>query len=303
MNKKEFIKQSLDGNALTINNGDTLGINPDKWDERVREFEEANIVVSNLTSFFDMRNPSASLTVTIDATPTAAALTADTDDASVTAFSPRQVTFTVDEYTKAFQATQHEMKTTFFDVMERASRAIGYSMLSAKETLAVSTAYAGAGNSVIVNGKAAETDLTSTDTLNYAAITEAISLNEDDLYVNNKYLVINYRQKQQLLALGTINKANEFGTRSAIQNGLIGELFGLQVYATQFIPTTDNVAKALVMADSSSGEGALGYALKEDTRIETEYHALGRRYDIVGSAIFGYKVLHPNGICTIATYA
>ncbi len=287
--KKKFIASAAEANSLNLSTGGTLGVNPDIWDFKVREFEEEQQIVTNLASFFDMRNVGASLTVTVDA--------------AITAFSPRQVTFTVSEYTKAYQATYVEMETTFFDAMQRASRAIGYSMTAARETLAVSTSYAGAGNAVLVNGVSAESDLASTDTLNYDAITRAINENEDDLYVDNKYLVINYKQKQQLLSLGTINKANEFGTRDAIQKGLIGELFGLQIYATSFIPTTSNVAKALVLAVSSMGEGALGYAVKRDTLVETDKDVRGRYWDIVGSAVFGFEVLHPNGICTIASYA
>lgn len=302
-NKMMLIKRAADASSLNLSTGGALGVNPLNWDYRVREFEEEQQVVTNLSSFFDMRNPGASLTVTVDATPTAAAATADTADPSVTAFSPRQVTFTVAEYVKRYQATYVEMETTFFDAMERATRAIGYSMTAARETLAVSTAQSGAGNSVIVNSKSATTDLASTDTLNYDAITRAIKENEDDLYVDNKYLIINYSQKQQLLALGTINKANEFGTRDAIQKGMIGELFGLKVFATKFIPTTNNVAKALVLAVSGMGEGALGYAVKRDTLIETDKNVVSRTWDIVGSAVFGFKVLHPNGICTIASYA
>ena len=301
---KEFISHAIDSaNALSINTGAALGINPQIWDERVRDFEEKQAVVTNLAGFFDMRTPSASLTVTVDALPTAAALTADTVDASTSAFSTRQVTFSCSEYTKMFQVTRAEMETTFFNAMDRASRGIGSAMNQARETAAMTAIYAGAGNSVIVNGKSATTDLASTDTLNYDAITKAVLENQKDRYINNKYLIVSYTQMQALLNLGQVYKANEFGTRDAIQNGYIGMVYGLQIFASLYITPTSNVEKAVVMAISGMGEPALGYAVKRDTTNETEYHAAGRRYDVVGSANFGFSVLHPNGLCTIATYA
>lgn len=301
---KEFIKHSLDtANALSINTGAALGINPQIWDNRVREFEEKIAVVKNLCGFFDMRSPGATLTVTVDATPTAAALTADTASASASAFAPRQVNFNCSEYTKMFQLTRSEMETTFFNGMDRASRGIAASMDEARETAAMTAIYAGAGNSVIVNSKSATTDLTSTDTINYDAITRAILANQKDKYINNKYLIVSYTQLQSLLNLGQVYKANEFGTRDAIQNGYIGMIYGLQIYATLYITPTNNVEKAVVMAISGMGEPAVGYAVKRDTTIETQYFAADRAYDIVGSANFGFSVLHPNGLCTIATYA
>jgi len=305
MDKREFIKRALDttNGFILSESAEAQAVNPNIWDYKLREFEEQNLVVTNLAESYDLRGPGSDLKITVDDAPSAAAALVETTDVTISAYSTRNVTYTPTEQGAAYQVTRKEAVRSFFDVMSRMVRKLGYSMALRKDNLAVSVARAGAGNSVIVNDVSVATDIASTDTLNYAAITKAIQENAADYYINSEYLVINYYQEKQLLDLGTINKANEFGTRDAIQKGLIGELFGLKVFVSHSITSSSSRAKALVLAKSGSGEAALGYAIKRDPIIETEYHALGRYWDIVGHEEYDFQVLHPNAICTIETYS
>jgi len=304
MQPREFIKQSLDStNAFFSTQTEAVAVNPNIWDRRLREYEEKVLAVTPLAEAYDFRGDGVDYKVTIDDAPSAAAELTETTDVSISAFSTRNVTFTPTEYGAAYQLTRKEAVRAFFNVAERMVKKLGYSMAQKKDALGYSCLVDNAGNSVLVNDKSATTDLASTDTLDYESITEAIKKNEEDLYTDNRYLLINHAQKQQLLNLGTINKANEFGTRDAIQRGVVGELFGLQVIACHSVTTTSNVAKAIVLGVSQTGEAAFGYAIKRDPMIEREYHALGRYWDIVGHEEYDFKALHPNAICTIATYA
>ena len=222
------------------------------------------MIITPLAQQFDFRGAGADYRVTIDEAPTAAAELTETVDVPISAFSTSYVTFTPTEYGAAYQLPRKEAVRAFFDVAQRMTTKLGYAMAQKKDSLAYSTAISGAGNTVYVNSKTTTTDLAPTDTLDYDSITRAIKANEEDLFVNNKYLIINYAQKQQLLNLGTINQADSFGTRDAIQKGLIGELFGLMVYATHSVTTSSNVAGALVLAETQTGEQALGYATDRD---------------------------------------
>lgn len=303
MESREFIKQALDStNAFYSHQTEAVAINPNIWDRQLRDYEEKNLVITPLAEVFDFRIPGVDYTVTIDDAPSAAAALTETTDVTISAFATSNVTFTPTEQGAAYQLTRKEAVRGFFPIMERMVKKLGYSLAQRKDALGYTALVDGAGNSVLVNDKSATTDLASTDTLDYASITKAIRLNEDDLYVNNKYLIINYSQKQNLLNLGTINKANEFGTRDAIQKGLIGELFGLLVFATHSVTTTSNVAQAIVLAMSQTGESAFGYAIKRDPLIEKEYHALGRYWDVVAHEEYQFQVLHANAICKIASY-
>jgi len=304
MQKKEFIKRALDvTNAFLTSDSNADDVNPNIWQFRLRYYEEKNLIFTPLAEQIDFRSPGQDYTVTIDEAPSIAAALVETTNISIQAITNRQVTFEPTEYGVAMQTTRKESVRAFFNVIDNMTKKLGYSLALKKDALAVAAVQDGAGNSVLVNDASATTDLASTDTLDYASITKAIKLNEEDLYVNNKFLLINYAQKQQLLNLGTIHKSNEFGTRDAIQKGLVGELFGLLVFVSHSIPTSANVAKAVVLAETGTGEQAFGYAIKRDPIIEREYHALGRYWDIVAHEEYNFQVLHPNGICTIATYA
>lgn len=304
MNKKEFIKKSLDttNGFILSESTEAQAVNPNIWDFRLREYEEANLIVTPLAEQFDFRNAGVDYKVTIDDTPSAAGALVETTDVTISAFSTRNVTFTPTEYGAAYQITRKEAVRAFFNVAERMTKKLGYSMALKKDTLAVSCLQDGAGNSVLVNSKSATTDLASTDTLDYASITKAARLIEDDYYTP-VMMIVNPTGKQQVLDLTTVHKANEWGTRDAIQKGLIGEIFGLKVFVTTQIPTASNVAKALVLGESQTGEQSFGYAIKRDAIIEKEYHARGRYWDIVGHEEYNFQVLHTNAICTIAHYA
>lgn len=304
MVNREFLKRAIDeSNAFISYDSEAIAVNPNIWDFKLREFEEANLVVTPLAEKHDFRSPGADLKITIDDTPSAAGLLVETTDVTISAFTTRNLTFTPVEQGAAYQTTRKEVVRSFFNVMDRMVRKLGYSMALRKDTLGYTEILAGAGNAVIVNGVSVATDIASTDTLNYAAITSAIQANAADYYVNSEYLLINYFQQKQLLDLGTINKANEFGTRDAIQKGVVGELFGLKVVVSHSVTSASSRAFAVVLARSGSGEAALGYAVKRDPIIETEYHALGRFWDIVGHEEYDFATQHANGMCTILTYS
>lgn len=306
MFKKELIKRAIDANGLTSAGAEGTAINPNIWDRRLREFEEANLVFTNLAEEFDLRGPGADLKVTIDDAPSAAAALVETDDVSITTFSTRNVTFTPSEYGGAYQVSDKEMRRAFFNVMDRMTRKLGYSMALKKDSVGIAAARTAAGTTILANNVAAATDLASTDTLGYEEIIDAARAIENNNYVPRDIVINNY-QKAQLLKLDKVNKANEFGTRDAVARGLVGELFGLNIYATTQITNetsgATDTAKALVLGVSGTGERAMGYAVKHDPTVETEYHARGRYHDIVGVEEYDWQALHTGAIAIIQTYS
>ncbi len=302
MNKRELIKRSLDTeNAFISSDAEATAVNPEIWDRQLMEYQEKNLVVAPQAEQFDFRNAGSDYTVTIDEAPSAASELTETTDISISSFATRQKTFTPSEYGAAYQLTRKEAVRAFFNVAERMTRKLGYKLAVKKDNIAVDTIYNGAGNTILANGKTATSDLTDTDTLNYELITKGIKNIETDVYTPTK-LIISYTQKQQLLNLGTINKANEFGTRDAIQRGLVGELFGLQIIASHSIVPESSVAKAIMLGETQTGEQAFGMATKRDPIIEREYHARGRYWDIVAHEEYDFKVLHSDAIELLATY-
>lgn len=303
--KRMWIKRALDtSNAFITSDTYAQAVNPAEYDFQLREYVAANTVVAALGEEYDFTKPGSTWTVTIDGAPSAAAAVAETANVSISAITNSQVTFTPSEKAKAFQTTRAEMARGFFDIMANMTRKIGYSLALIRDTTAYLTCYAGAGNSVLVNGAAATTDLTTTDTLNYAAIINARKeIRTDYFRTDGGYLVVSPQQEADLLSLGTVNKANEFGSNEALRNAYIGRLFGFDIMVSDAVQTTSNVDYALALGRHPSGERGFGFAIKRPAMIETEYHALGRYWDFVGHEEWDVQVLHANAICTVASYA
>jgi N4-gp56 family major capsid protein len=77
---------------------------------------------------------------------------------------------------------------------------------------------------------------------------------------------------------------------SALENGFMGMLGGVPVYQSSLV----NVAAATA-GDYNCAvihKDALGLALMQDVKIETQRQAAARAFDIVGSAIYGHGILY-----------
>jgi N4-gp56 family major capsid protein len=305
--KREFIKRAIDTtNGFGTFDSEATAVNPNIWDFKLREYEEENLVLTPQAEQFDFRGAGTDYKVTIDEVPSAAAALTETIDVPISSFTTRNTTFTPTEYGASYQLSRKEAVRAFFNVADRMVKKLGYSLALKKDNLAYAELVAGAENSVIANSKTALTALASTDTLGYAEITKAIALIEEDVYTPMD-LFVSYKQKQDLLNLQTINNADKFGSRDAVARGLVGELFGLNIWVSHSI-TKSTVGgsnyydKAVVLGRSGTGERAFGYAIKRDPMIEREYHARGRYWDIVAHEEYDFAVLHGKAICTIATY-
>lgn len=306
MSKGEFLKRALGGldtsNAFISTDSEAVAVNPNIWDRHLRDFEEAQLVFTQQCEQIDFRNPGVDYTVTVDDAPSAAAALTETIEVPISAFTTRNVTFTPTEQGAAYQLTRKEAVRAFFNVADRMTRKLGYAMALRKDNLGVTVANAGASNTIFANSKSVASDLASTDTIRYVDITKASRVIED-LYYRPSKLFVNHSQKQQILDLQSVNHADEFGTRDGVAKGLVGELFGLQIYASHSVTSSGNVAYAIVMGESQTGEQAVAYAIKRDPMIETEYHARGRFWDIVGHEEYDFQVIHPGALCLIGTYS
>lgn len=301
---KELLKKAFDANAwIYIGNSEGQAVAPAKYDEMVRDYQDKTLVVAPLAEQFDFTQPGSTWTVTIDEAPSASALTVETDSAAVSAITNRQVTFTPVEYTKKFEASYTEMEDGFLKFMENASKKIGYAMGLKKDSVCVTTLYAGASNSVFVNSVAAASDLAATDYFNRNAVLRGMNQVRVGLYRPDS-LVISPIQEAALLNEGSIYKANEFGTRAAISNGLIGNLYGLDIYVSDTIAdnVASNVEKAIVLGKTGTGEKAFGVATARRPTVETDKDISFRKVEVVGSERYDVQVLHPDAVCLIGSY-
>lgn len=297
-----LIKRAFSSNAWTyVGNSYGQAVAPAMYDEQVMEYQKKNLVVAPLARFIDFRRPGSTWTVTVDAAPSAATLTVETDAATVQAITNRQVTFTPLEYAVEFQASYTEMEDGFLPFMENATEKLGYAMADKKDSVALAALYSGATTTTFVNSKSASTDLASTDVFNQTAIVDA-RVTITQAYYKPADLIISPFQEGSLLKAGNIYKANEFGTRSAIANGLIGNLYGFNIYVSDNITASSNVEYAVALGKTRTGESAFAMAVARDPRVEMDKDISFRQVKVVGSERYAIGVIHPGAVVAIGSY-
>lgn len=300
MNK--LVKRAFDSNAWTyVGNSYGQAVAPAMYDEQVMMYQKKGLVVAPLAKQIDFRKPGHTWTVTVDAAPSAASVLVETDTVGVQAITNRQVTFTPVEYGVKFEGSYTELEDGFLPFMENATEKIGYAMADKKDAIALAALYAGATTTDLVNGKSVTTDLASTDTFNTTAIVDARVTIQTYLY-KPKDLIISNFQEGSLLKITNIYKANEFGTRSAIANGLIGNLFGFDIYVSDNITATSNVEYALALGKTRTNESSFAIAIARDPKVEMDKDISFRKVLVVGTERYNVQVIHPNAIVKIGTY-
>lgn len=80
----------------------------------------------------------------------------------------------------------------------------------------------------------------------------------------------------------------------ALRNGFMGMLGGVPVYQSSLVPVETGGSAAGDYACGIFHKDALGLAMMQDIKIETQRQAALRGYDIVGSAIYGVGELYDN---------
>jgi HK97 family phage major capsid protein len=259
------------------------------------------LIYTNHVTTFDFRQPGRDYTVTIDAAPTAAALVAETAAVAIQPITNRQVVFTPTERGTAMQTTRKELVRAFFPVMENMTKKLAYALALLKDSTGVSVAQAGATTALTANG-VASTAIASSDTLGLEDFTKANRVIKNYFYKPVKAFIGN-SQEEQVLNISQLQKANEFGTRSAIDEGLVGQLFGIKIYVTDSISVSGNKSKMIVQGESKTGEQAVGYAIKRDAMIERDYDPFYRQESLIAHEEYDFQVLHPNAIVTVESYA
>jgi HK97 family phage major capsid protein len=300
---KEIVMHTLDSNAFGVFQSEATDVNPEIFNNQLRDFVRANVVVWNKGEQFDFTQPGATYRVTVDEAPSVASALTETANVTIQAFTSRYVQFTPSEYGTAFQLSRKEAVRAFFDVMSRMTNKLGYAMSLQMDRLCITTSASSAGTTIFPNAVTAATAIASTDTLDLATVLRAIRYVRSGYYTP-KYLFVNNAQYNQLLAISQLQKFNEGQpVGNVIGQGVVTRLFGLDVVLTDSIVTASSRATALVMGVTGSGEASFGVATKMPATIDTQYFALDRRWDVVGVQDIDVKVLHSAGICGVTTYA
>jgi len=301
---REILKKAFDTTNGWIYDTSSYAkaVAPAKFDEMVMDFASANAVIAPQGRQIDFRKAGRSWTVTVDAAPGAvAAVVAETDAVTYTAITNRQITFTPTTKAAAYQASYEEMQDGFLNFMENASKKIGYQLGLKKDQLAYSTLVAGATGTSYANSKTLATDLNATDLFSPSLILEGRKV-IGKAYYSPADVFIGRDQEADLLDTSNITRANEFGTRSAIANGLLGTLYGIRIFVSDSIVASSNVAKAVLVGKTGSGEQAFGIAVSQNPMLESDKDIEYRQIKVVGTERYDIKVIHPSAVRVLGSY-
>jgi N4-gp56 family major capsid protein len=306
MDNKQLIMNAIDANGFsgTGQNTTVAGyINPTVWSTQLLQFLEQNLVLTRFAKVYNdlLGQAGSTLKITINSTPAVAAAVAESDDVTVAVYATTQVTFTPSEYAFAYELSDKEARRAFYDVATDMARKIGYALALKRDTVARTALYASPGNTVMVAGKSATTDLASSDTLDFATVVNAATKIRTG-YMIPRYFVVSPGQLGQLSKLSQFSYANQAGTTQTLYGGMLGTLYGMEVYWTTQVTPSSSVSKAIMLGVDQFGEPAFGIAMKANPTIRTQRFELGRHTNIVGVEEYDVQVLRAAGVCIVDSY-
>lgn len=301
-NRQELVLNAIDSNGFQPNATAAGYINPVVWNTQLLQFLEANLVVAKLAKVYNdlLGAPGSSLNISINATPVAAATVATSADVSVTAYAVTQVIFTPVEYAFAYALHDTEARRAFYDVATDMARKIGYALALERDTLAVSLLQAGAGNAITANSVVSSA-IASSDTMGFADVVNAATKIRVGKMIP-RYFIVSAGQIGQLSKLTQFSYANQAGTTQTLYGGMLGTLYGMEVFWTTQITPGSSKSKSIMLGVDQFGEPAFGIAMKANPTIRTQRFELGRYTNVVGVEEYDLKVLRSAGICTLETY-
>ena len=308
MNTYEIIQNAIGASGFTTDDTAAGYVNPSYWNRQVLAFLEERLVVADKAKVYNdlLGQDGASLAVTVDVAPTAAAAVAETDDVTLSLQDHAQVIFTPTEYAKAFRLSDKEARRSFVDQMGNMSKKIGYSQALARDDAAVTLLQGTTvGNTYVANGLAstiASSSIASSDTLDFLDVVSAAGLIMADK-LQPKWIAVGIDGFVQLAKDPQFSYANQAGSTETLREGKVGRIFGLDVFYTTQITASSNVAIAIVGGVDQMGEPCFGIANKLMPEIRTERDELGRYTNIVGVSEFDIKLLRADGFCRLRHYA
>jgi N4-gp56 family major capsid protein len=303
MNEYEVIQNAIDANGFVTTAASGSLVNPTYWNHQLLAFLEARLAIADKAKVYDdiLGQDGASFKVTIDAAPTAAASVAETADVTVTAYETvTQVTFTPTEYAKAYSLSDKEARRSFFSAMDNMTRKLAYALALNRDNAAVTLLTATTNPSVIVNS-VAFTALASSDTLDYNTIVNAVTTIRAAKMIP-RYLFVSPAGLGQLSKLSQFVQVQQAGSDQTLREGLIGRIYGLDVYWTTQIAPSSNKTKAIVLGVDQMGDPTFGIGRKALPTVRTQRFELGRYTNVVAVEEWDMEMLRTAGVCLVCHY-
>jgi N4-gp56 family major capsid protein len=301
MSKEElfYIDQAQDAAATdTASVDDTI---PEVWSNRVLHFMKSNLVLGNLPGVQDRTLVGTAGDIlhlpVFDQVTAVAAAVAENADATVVELTTTEVTATPSEVAKAVQLTEKMMSRSIVNMMEEATRRLGYGLaLKMEQDIRVeleATVNAGANSGQLLDKTGQQF---SEDFL--ADAKRIFRKNAPDAELGGLVAVLHPDHTVVLEKSSKFVDASVYGGREVLLNGEFGRYLGVRLLmsdigrqgAADFDSDSTNDQDCWVL-----GPDAFRVAIKRDPYIRTQYQALGRYWDVVATmeyAVTDYRAKH-----------
>ena len=285
---------------------------PDLWSDEIIASYEKNLVMANLVrriNHVGKKGDSIIIPVPTRAPATAkAAATA----VQITADTELQITVAIDQHWQVSRLIEDiadvqalaSMRRFYVDdfgyslsnQVDTSLLALGREFNNGTTALTYTTGFIGSdGTTLYTSGTPNAANLTD------AAIRRTIQrLDDADAPMDRRYFVIAPSQRNVLMGLDRytiFNSVGEAGRGNTIRNGLIGDLYGVEVFVTSKAETATGAARANLMFQ----EDALVLAEQMKVRTQTQYKQEYLADLMTADTLYGVQILRKGNVAGVAS--
>lgn len=273
---------------------------------------EKNLTMANLVRKINHKGKKGDSIIIPVPTRAAATQKVAATAVSITADTETSISISLDQHWQVSKMIEDIAETQALSSMRQFyTRDMGYALANAVDSsllalgrefnngttaLTYTTAFIGSdGTTLYTSGSPNAAALTD------VAIRRTIQrMDDNDLPMDRRYFVIAPSQRNVLMGLDRytiFNSVGDSGAGNTIRNGLIGDLYGVEVFVSSKVETATGAARANLMFQ----EDALVFAEQLGVRTQTQYKQEYLSDLLTADTLYGVQILRKGNIASVPT--
>lgn len=254
---------------------------PEVWAKDLMNATRSNLVMANLVKRYDMEVEAYGDRIHVGKISHLTA-TAVTPGSDVNAQAPTETEVYIDvdqHYESSFEIHDRLKFQAKYRLAEEYKSEAGYA-LAKKIDSSLTALYAGL-TQYVGSGSVQMTDAN--------ILAAKTLLDKADVPRTNRYMVVDPSAENDLLAIDKYVRADAIGSGDAIKSGLIGKLYGMEIYSSTNVVT--ETASPNVVHNLMFHKDAFGLALQKDITVEKNRDPRKLSDIFISQALWGVKEL------------
>lgn len=263
---------------------------PEVWAKEIQVATEANLVMANLVQRFDADVASNGDVIHI---PNLSNLTANNKvtEVQVTLQAPTETetTITISNHKEvSFLVEDRVSRQSAYNLPQVYGKRAGYAIAQQIDA-DLASLYTGLSQS-------AGAGTTAMDLARIITAVQTLDLN--DVPTTERYMLASPYAKGDLLAIDTLQEVDKSGTPNALRNGLIGDLFGVEIYVSSQTPQVTTVAHNILFHKDAFG---LAIQIQPSVEMQRKTEFLGDLY--VVQTLYGFAEIRDDHAVDVLSLA